>query len=71
MGIKQTTKALQKDQVKTLYIAIDAETKTLGLIEEKAKEKGIQIIEVPSMKELGKAFGIDVGSACAAILKDL
>jgi len=68
IGIKQTLKALQKNEVAVLYIAKDAETRVTEPVETQAKTKGVQIIKVPSMKELGKAFGIDVGAAVAAIL---
>lgn len=68
IGIKQTMKSLQKNEVVTLYIAKDAENRVTEPIETQAKAKGIQIIKVPSMKELGKAFGIEVGAAVAAIL---
>jgi len=68
IGIKQTTKALLKDEAAVLYIAKDAESRVTEPLENLAKEKGVQIIKVPSMKELGKAFGIEVGAATAAIL---
>lgn len=69
IGTKQTAKALQRDGVSVLYIAKDAESRIVEPLETQAKEKGVQIIKVPSMKELGKAFGIEVGAAAAAILK--
>ncbi|KJS22818.1 MAG: hypothetical protein VR72_04455 [Clostridiaceae bacterium BRH_c20a] len=68
IGIKQTTKALQKNEAAVLYIAKDAENRVTEPLETLAKEKGVQIIKVPSMRELGKAFGIEVGAATAAIL---
>ncbi|NMA00975.1 MAG: 50S ribosomal protein L7ae-like protein [Clostridia bacterium] len=69
IGAKQTAKALQKEQVKVLYIAKDAETKVIDPLEQEAKSRGVQIVRVPTMKELGRAFGIEVGAAAAAILK--
>jgi len=68
IGIKQTTKALQKNEAAVLYIAKDAEIRVTEPLETLANEKGVQIIKVPSMRELGKAFGIEVGAAAAAIL---
>jgi len=70
VGTKQTAKALQKDEISVLYLANDAESRVIEPLEIQAKEKGVQIIKVPSMKELGKTFGIDVGAAAAAILAD-
>ena len=37
-------------------------------IEQIAKEKDVEVIYVDSMEELGKACGINVGAAVAAIL---
>jgi len=69
IGTKQTTKALQKDEVSALYVAKDAESRIVEPLENLAREKGVQVVRVPSMKELGKAFGIEVGAAVAALLK--
>lgn len=69
IGAKQTAKALQKEQVKVLYVAKDAETKVINPLEKEAKARGVQLVRVPSMKDLGRAFGIEVGAATAAILK--
>ncbi|MGI6225490.1 MAG: ribosomal L7Ae/L30e/S12e/Gadd45 family protein [Peptococcales bacterium] len=68
VGVKQTVKALQKNLVAVLYIAKDAESRITEPVETQAKAKGIEIIKVPSMKELGKTFGIEVGAAVAAVL---
>lgn len=68
IGAKQTAKALQKDEVSVLYIAKDADNRITEPLEHLAKEKKTQIIRVSSMKELGKAFGIEVGAATAALL---
>ncbi len=70
VGTKQTTKALQREQVAVLYLAKDAEKRITEPLETLALEKGVQIIRVPTMKELGRAFGIEVGAATAAILKN-
>ncbi|MDI9476386.1 MAG: ribosomal L7Ae/L30e/S12e/Gadd45 family protein [Natronincolaceae bacterium] len=69
IGIKQTTKALNQDRVKVLFISEDAEKHLVEHIEQIAKEKDIETIYVDSMKDLGKACGISVGAAVAAILK--
>ena len=67
IGIKQTTKALNQDKAKTLFIAEDAEKHLVQHLEQTAKEKNIKIVYVDSMKNLGKACGIEVGAAAAAI----
>lgn len=69
VGIKQSTKALNQDKVKTLFIAKDADNNLIEHMTQIAKEKNVEVIGVDSMKKLGKACGIDVGAAVAAILK--
>lgn len=69
IGIKQTTKALNHNKVKTLFISKDAEKHLVEHIEQVAEEKNIEIVYVDSMTDLGKACGINVGAAVAAVLK--
>lgn len=69
IGIKQTTKALNQDKARVLFISEDAEKHLVEHIEQIAKEKNIETVYVDSMKNLGKACGISVGAAVAAILK--
>ncbi|MCR4420511.1 MAG: ribosomal L7Ae/L30e/S12e/Gadd45 family protein [Clostridia bacterium] len=70
VGTKQTTKAVQRNQVKVVYVAADAEEKVVGPLLALCKEKNVEVITVDSMAELGKACGIQVGSAAAAILEE-
>ncbi|MBO8126530.1 MAG: ribosomal L7Ae/L30e/S12e/Gadd45 family protein [Firmicutes bacterium] len=70
VGAKQTVKALNKDQVQTVFVAEDADLRVTGPIIAKCKEKGVELVKVPTMSELGAACSIQVGAAVAAILKD-
>ncbi|HZK84431.1 MAG TPA: ribosomal L7Ae/L30e/S12e/Gadd45 family protein [Desulfosporosinus sp.] len=70
VGLKQTQRALEKGSVRRLFIAKDAEPHVLRSVEEWCSNHDVERIEVPTMKELGKACGIEVGTAVAAILKD-
>ncbi len=65
-GIKETTKALSQNEVKTLFLAKDAENHLVQHLEQIAKEKNIEIVYADSMIDLGKACGIEVGAAAAA-----
>lgn len=70
VGTKQTLKALDKGLAKKVFIASDAErhvVKPLILI---CREKGVPVIGVDTMKNLGKACGIEVGCASAAIIEE-
>jgi len=70
VGMKQTMKAVEADRVQTVYIANDADERLVSKITDRCRIKGIKVIEVESMKILGKACGIDVGTAVAAILEE-
>ena len=69
VGYKQTLKRIEQGLAQKVYIAKDAEEKILRPILELCQIQGIPVIEVESMAELGKASGIQVGSAVSAILK--
>lgn len=70
IGTKQTQKAVERDAVKLVYIARDAEPQVIRPLEDLCSQKGIEIIYIESMAALGNACGIDVRSASASILKD-
>ncbi|HBT20982.1 MAG TPA: 50S ribosomal protein L7Ae-like protein [Peptococcaceae bacterium] len=69
VGTRQTTKAVQEGRAKKVFIAEDAEDRITGPLIELCKAKGIEIVKVKSMKELGSTCGIDVGAASAAIIE--
>lgn len=69
IGTNQTTKALQQGQVEVVYAAKDAERRVTDPIVALANQRGIDVIWVESMKLLGKACGIEVGAAAAAVIK--
>lgn len=71
VGLKQTQRALEKGLVRRLFVAKDAEPHVLRSINEWCATHNVERIEVLTMKELGKACGIEVGTAVAAILVDL
>jgi len=68
VGTKQTLKAVEKNQASVVFIAEDAEEHVVSGLKELCRTKGIEMVFVPTMKELGQACGIDVGAASAAIL---
>jgi len=70
VGLKQTTRALEKGEVRSVFLAQDADSRLLKPIIEMCQAKQIKIQEVPTMLELGKACGIKVGAAVAAVLKN-
>ncbi|MCL6547378.1 MAG: ribosomal L7Ae/L30e/S12e/Gadd45 family protein [Alicyclobacillus sp.] len=70
IGSNQTTKALQQMTAKCVYVAMDADERVTRPIVSLAENQGVAVEWVESMKQLGKACGIDVGAAAAAILEE-
>ncbi|MDS1030412.1 ribosomal L7Ae/L30e/S12e/Gadd45 family protein [Bacillota bacterium LX-D] len=70
IGTKQTIKAVQRGAALVVYIAKDAEPRVLDPLVKLCQEKGLEVVMVDSMLELGKACGIEVGSASAAVVTD-
>ena len=68
VGTKQTIKAIEKQKVKIVFIAMDAEEKIITPLEILCKEKNIPLEKVETMHALGKACGIEVGTASACLL---
>ncbi|MCR4435281.1 MAG: ribosomal L7Ae/L30e/S12e/Gadd45 family protein [Clostridiales bacterium] len=69
VGVKQCLKALENGAAMTVFIAKDAEEKVVSRLKELCAGNSIEVVYVDSMKQLGKACGIDVGAAAACLLK--
>ena len=69
VGLKQCLKALETDNVSCVFYACDADERLLRGIKETCNSKSIELKPVESMKVLGKACGIEVGSAVVCVLK--
>ena len=69
VGIKQLKKALAAGQTAKVFLALDADPKLTGPIAETCCGSGVPVEEVPTMAELGRACGIEVGAAAAALLR--
>lgn len=70
IGTKQVIKAIARDSVKRVYIAGDAEPHVVGPIKEMCIDHKIEIEVIEKMETLGKACGIEVGSAAVALLNE-
>jgi len=70
VGTKQTVKAIEKGLAKTVFVAEDADAHITNPIVSLSNEKGIPIVYADTMKNLGKACGIEVGCASAAVLEE-
>ena len=70
VGTKQTIKALERGEARVIYLARDAEERVIKNVIELCKANGVKVVHVDTMAQLGKACGIEVGAASAAILVD-
>ncbi|NPV26986.1 MAG: 50S ribosomal protein L7Ae-like protein [Firmicutes bacterium] len=70
IGTKQTQKAVEKGIAKVVYLAQDAEAHVTKPLLQLCQEKSIPVVFIDTMAVLGKACGIDVGSASAAIVEE-
>ncbi|MFA6308786.1 MAG: ribosomal L7Ae/L30e/S12e/Gadd45 family protein [Clostridia bacterium] len=69
IGIKQSLKSVEGGSAEIVFIAKDAEEKVVKDLKELCIKNNIEIIYVETMKQLGKACGIEVSAASACILK--
>ncbi|MEW6622236.1 MAG: ribosomal L7Ae/L30e/S12e/Gadd45 family protein [Bacillota bacterium] len=68
IGAKQTKKAIEKGEAKVVFVALDADSRVTDPVVKLALEKEIEIVKAATMKDLGRACGIEVGSAAVAIV---
>ena len=70
VGAKQTAQAIRASRAQIVYLARDADRKVTGTVLELAAENGIEVVDILNMEELGRACGIDVKAAVAAIVNE-
>ncbi len=69
IGAKQVLKSMKNGEVLEVVLAEDAKRQITDKVLSLADELDIPVTYVESMKELGKASGIEVGAATVAIKK--
>ncbi len=69
VGVKQSTKAVENGVATSVIIARDCEQRVVRGIIELCEKTSIPVTYADSMKQLGKACGIEVDAAVACILK--
>jgi len=70
IGVKQVKKAINKGIAKKVFIALDAEPHIVEPVKELCRQNQIEIETVESMQIMGKACGIEVGSAAVALINN-
>jgi large subunit ribosomal protein L7A len=68
VGLKQSRRAVETRAASALYLAEDADPPVPYPVRSLCREAGVPVIPVPTMAELGRACGISVGAAVAAVL---
>ncbi len=69
IGIKQVTKSVKRGLAASVILAEDADEKVLRPLTELCEANDVPVSYAKTMQELGKACGIEVGAAAAAISK--
>lgn len=70
IGSKQTIKALGRGVAMIVYVARDADEHIIRPLVDLCKAKNVELVWVDTMLALGKACGIEVGSAAAAVIEE-
>jgi len=68
VGAKQLKKAVKAGRARCVFLAENADPAVTEPLAELCAANDIQITWVPSMAELGRSCGIEVGAAAAAVL---
>ncbi len=68
VGAKQVKRALNDGRAKKIFVAGDADPRVTQPLAQLAVNKGVPVELAPTMKALGSACGVAVGSAAAAIV---
>ena len=69
-GTNETTKSVERGNADLVYVAEDVEPEEVVMhLPELADEKGIPVVFIESQDDVGRAAGLEVGSAAAAIVE--
>lgn len=69
VGMKETERAIEKQEAACVFIASDCDERIARPLLEACQSSGIPVEQEFTKKEIGRACGIKVKAASAAILK--
>ena len=69
VGTKQVLKSARASLLKKVYVAKDADEDIVTMLRDACDENGIPVDMSHTMHQISSACHIDVGSACAGVLK--
>jgi len=68
-GTNETTKAVERGNAQLAYIAEDVQPEEVVMhLPELADEKGVPYVFIETQDDVGRAAGLEVGSAAAAVV---
>ena len=70
VGAKQLRKALSAGRASRVFFARNADPAVTEPLVEKCRDCSVEVSWVKSMSDLGRACGIDIGAAAAAIVSE-
>ena len=70
IGTKQATRLVEQGIASEVFVAKDADPRITNKVVTLCKKCGVKVTYVDSMKQLGKACGIEVGAAIAAVVNE-
>lgn len=68
-GAKAAYKAVMQGLAARVYVARDAEERVVKDLLEACRDRGVEVVYVDSMRELGEFCGLRVGASACAILR--
>jgi len=70
IGTKQALRMVELGRASEVFVAKDADPRLTNKVIQLCKNCGVKVTCVDSMKQLGKACGIEVGAAVAAVINE-
>ena len=67
-GLKQTARAVKREEAKRVLIARDADPVMLETLRALCEERSVPVEDGHTMRELGNAAGLAVGAAAIAVI---
>ena len=68
-GFKEVMNLISENKAAKVFVAEDCDESFKERLTGAAQKAGVPFEYVPTMRELGKACGIEVGASCAAIIR--
>ncbi len=70
VGTKQVLRMMTEDKIEKIIVAKDIDDKLMRKLKKACASNEVQVGYVDTMKYLGELCGIEVGAACAGVVKE-